>query len=224
MTIAAIIYKSFAYGTTISEHASMMAHGITPLATSWYVYALIIFYIAFYVFAWHTRSLERTGICLIVFTLFYIVLFRAIGFGGFWVSSIPSFVIGFYAAVYQNRIKSFISSHSASFFITLLAILLLSATAAVYQRNLFQILVTTAVAVSVYIIMLRFKLPQIPVLNFLGKISYGIYLMQGFMFGMTWTERPLMSFIIIFSASIGGGYLLHLLTTSAPKYAKSVLK
>lgn len=201
-----------------------MAHGVTPLATSWYVYALIIFYIAFYVFARLTHSNERTGIYLILFTLFYIVLFRAIGFGGFWVSSIPSFVIGFYAAVYQSRIKNFISSHSTSFYLTLLFFLLLSAIAAVYQRNIFQILITTAVAINVYVIMLRFKLPQNPVINFLGKISYEIYLMQGFMFGITWSEHPLRSFLIIFSVSICGGYLLHLLTTSAPKYAKSLLK
>lgn len=224
MTIAAIVYKSLSSGTNIYEQISKMAVGVTPLATSWFVYALIIFYLAFYIFARLTQSLKRTGIYLILFTLAYIFTFRIIGFGGYWVSSIPSFIIGFYASIYQNQIKEFITSHRIAFYLIVFIALVLSAIAANYQRNLFQILITTLVAVSVYFIMLRFKLPQNPVINFLGKISYEIYLMQGFMFGMTWTEHPLRSFLIIFSASIVGGYLLHILTSSVPRLAKSVLK
>ena len=209
MTLIAIAHNYFAYGTTPWQALIYLTKGITPLATSWYIYVLILFYLAFFFSAVISKSPRLTGISLIVFTLIYSVTLHKIGWGGWWISSTPSFIIGYYAASYQTEINSFLRRHAIIILPLSIITLIGAAFAAHHHREIFQPLQTSAVSISVYLCLLFVKLPQNAILKFLGSISYEIYLVQGFMFGFKWTLAPSLSLAVIFSTSIMGGWLLH---------------
>jgi len=208
LTLVAIIYLRLCCGISLRQQTDDLIHGIPPLATSWYIYAQILFYFAFYLIARSTHSPQLTAWYICIFLIIYIATLYKIGFGGYWISSAPSFATGYIMSIYRQNIIRFMQRHrivAATLAVTLIA----STIAAAAARQIFQPLMTTALSLSVYICLLNFRLPSLKPLDFLGGISYEIYLMQGLMFTIRWPQLPYMQAILIPTASIVGAWMLN---------------
>lgn len=208
LTAIAVCYNYFHYNETLGMMLRDLSVGITPLATSWYIYAILLYYFAFYIFAKQTGSVGKTGVLLIIFTVVYMVGLRFMGFGGWWVSSIPSFTMGYYAAIYQEQVRNVLLKHRW-ICLGILSLLVISYFLADVRRNIFQPFLTTMVALSVYVCMLNYRLPTNRFLDKLGGVSYEIYLMQGLMFTFAMPESYYLRLIGIPLASIAGAFVLH---------------
>lgn len=159
-----------------------IASGIEmPLIHSWYVYALFLFYLLFYiVFKYNNSSNIWPGLKLTLLMIVYYVVTRyVLDWPFYWWITCMAFPMGFFYSRYEDIIKEFLKEHywvTLPVIIALLSIKLLSGTYTPFFAELPYILLGPIVAVVLY----RMPLPvDNKMLNFLGSLSFEIYLTHG---------------------------------------------
>lgn len=177
-----------------------------PLPYSWFVYALILLYIFFYIASRSTDRLLISSGIQVATTFAMIVIFRLLDFGVYWYISLLAFNAGNIYAVYHKRANSVLVKKPLLSLMTVLGILMV--------MDLFQIrtglLAVIPFGIVVSILVLgggaKFKF-----LNFLGTISYEIYLTHGIAItllanqGLDWW----IYLILACAITIVSAYLLH---------------
>lgn len=216
LTVIATIYQLFALKMSFTEILANLKDGTPPLATSWYIYALIIFYVIFNVSARIARDPSKMIIPLTVLTLIYMALLYKVGYGGWWISSAPSFPLGFIMAIYRDKLLTILRRYRVLALILAIA-LVASAILADHARHIFQPLLTTAVSLSTFICLSCYRFPRSKVLSSLGDISYEIYIMQGMMFTIHWHDDLYLRLLVIPISAILGAWLLHKIFLRVPQ-------
>ena len=147
-----------------------------PTDYSWFVYVLLIFYVAFYVvyrFLRKTPQAIRLAALLLVTGALYWYL-REKEYEDFWYRSLFAFNVGNLYASYKTLVKAYITRHKAGVLLILLGVL--GALAALKTKTLAYTFMPLA---GVAFVLVFGGGKNSKVLNFLGRISYETYLMHG---------------------------------------------
>ena len=181
-TTAYLSYFSIKTDTNAFVKITKLIDGVTPLPTSWFVYAVLLSYLMFYFFARILKSPNKLMIAMWVFSLLYAELTRHYNWGFWWYSSIFSLNIGICFAVYERRIKQILyKSHWVLLtFIWLLIVIETFIISGIIGSRLFSeipfnAIMPLSVVFFVYVLGMR----DLPILRAIGTISYEVYLVQG---------------------------------------------
>ena len=147
-----------------------------PLYYSWFVYILLIFYVAFYIiyrFLRKTPQIVRITALLLITCVIYWYLRKA-GYEDYCYKSLFAFNVGNIYAVYETRIRTLLNRHKVALLLTLLGFL--GVLAALKTKTLAYTFMPLA---GVAFVLVFGGGKNSKVLNFLGRISYETYLMHG---------------------------------------------
>lgn len=168
----------------ITEINSLVLTGIPLLPHSWYVYAILLFYIFFYIAC---RLCKRHFPFIIVaLTIVYILVCEYGEFDRCWYISSLAFPTGVFAGKYINRLNEFTSSWIRYLIFIPLCISLIGLF--VYSRNeILYMLVYILIPIMIAMICMKIRLEKLcrfQLVSFLSSISYEIYLCQGISMSM----------------------------------------
>jgi hypothetical protein len=112
-----IPYKlSFSLVSGFGEIVEQFSKGSPVANNSWYVIAVIYFYLVFWAVAKRTKSINRIWIYVGVFTLLYIYLTACVlKYTGNWYSSAIAFPLGILFYTVRPRIDTAIQEHFANY-------------------------------------------------------------------------------------------------------------
>lgn len=107
--ISIIIYNvanAIVSGNVINISFEAWKQDCPLLPNSWYVMAIIIFYMAFYIFAKTVRQEWRIILCLFLFTLIYMSVLSFLGFKRYWWFTTPCISLGMIIAYKESFLSS----------------------------------------------------------------------------------------------------------------------
>lgn len=142
------------------------------LPYSWFVIIVIIVYVLFYI---SSISNSCKKIQSIVFTTFIVLLYliiRRLNFESYWYISLSPIIIGYYYAIYEKKINSKKTKN-------LITIIGLCSFLVVSLHWIFIEILMILIPIIVMYILESIGKINIKTLNFLGKISYELYLVHG---------------------------------------------
>lgn len=169
------IYQSTNVNHSTIKSFTSIVHGGTILPDSWFVITILIYYLFFFICAKCFRKNWAVVIALWCATMAYISMCYALGWEKYWYRIVCSINVGFTYALLEGKIKSHIEANrnvlvcgTCAIALAILALWVAGVdTAAIL---LFPLIVVAAVyALGMW---------QNRILNFLGAISYEIYIMQ----------------------------------------------
>lgn len=174
-TIGYEIYQSFQDGHSTLDSITAIVHGGTMLPDSWFVITIIVYYLLFYVCARLFHKPSALVIALWFATAGYIAFCYSLGWEQYWYKIVCAINLGFTYALLEGGIKRILTHHRSVLLGSawIIALLILGLILLHVQLPIF-FLIPLLVVLSVYAMgMWRNR-----VLEFLGTISYEIYLMQ----------------------------------------------
>ena len=184
LTIGMMLAYQFYSSTDIGVQIVKISNGWTPLPFSWFIYAIIYVYVAFYLCALLSKSAKQIGGLFSLTIVAYIGISSiVIHFPSWWYLTIISVPLGYYTALYEKEIDSFIR-HGFVFYASLAALLFVSFCA---MAKLRVPLVSTALteiwilaqAFSVYAVIRTLGFLRWKWLCDIGVFSLELYLIHG---------------------------------------------
>lgn len=163
----------------VTEIDNLVFKGIPLLPHSWYVFAIFLFYIFFYIAC---KLCKRNfPFVILALTIIYILICEYAGFDRCWYISSIAFPTGIFAGKYINSLKEFISSRTRYFIFVPLCISLIGLF--VYSGNeILYMFVYILIPIMITMICMKINLEELcrfKLVGFLSGISYEIYLCQG---------------------------------------------
>ena len=205
------ILGDFSFEKILIDLASGME---TPLIHSWYVYALSLFYILYYiVFKYNNETRKWMGgvILILLMLIYYVVTRYILNWPFYWWLTCMAFPMGFFYSRYEEKIKMFLKDNywvTFPIIIGLLSIKLLSGMYTPFFAELPYILLGPIIAIILY----RIPLPiGNKTLNFLGSLSFEIYLTHGIyekIFHASF-DSPYIYILAVIAATIVTSWILH---------------
>lgn len=208
-----IILSRWSFSTLIDNFISGRE---MPLVHSWFVYALFLFYMLFFVFFNSENSIGIKGRCIgltMSVLLYYIITRYCFRWDFFWWLTCLSFPMGIYYARFEDQVKDYISRYNwitIPIILLLLAIKLLSGEYTPVLAELPYVLIGPLVAILLY----RMPLPtNNKILNFIGTLSFEIYLTHGIFESLLRNifESPYLFIAVVVTMTIFTSWLLHIL-------------
>ena len=191
-----------------------LASGIeTPLIHSWYVYALFLFYILYYIVLKYNNETKKWmgGILLLLMLIYYVVTRYILNWPFYWWLTCMAFPMGFFYSRHEDKIKMVLKDNywvTFPIIIGLLSIKLLSGMYTPFFAELPYILLGPIIAIILY----RIPLPiGNKTLNFLGSLSFEIYLTHGIyekIFHASF-DSPYIYILAVIAATIVTSWILH---------------
>jgi len=185
----------------------------TPLIHSWYVYALFLFYILYYIVLKYNNETKKWmgGILILLMLIYYVVTRYILNWPFYWWLTCMAFPMGFFYSRYEGKIKMFLKDNywvTFPIIIGLLSIKLLSGMYTPFFAELPYILLGPIIAIILY----RIPLPiGNKILNFLGSLSFEIYLTHGIyekIFHASF-DSPYIYILAVITATIVTSWILH---------------
>ncbi|AQX04960.1 acyltransferase [Elizabethkingia meningoseptica] len=182
LLLITILFLAFNYldtGVWMSNiFSDLLIKGNTPLPYSWFAYAIIIFYLLFYIvfrFSWRK---EIKILWMFILTFGVTVFLWKIGYDRAWWVSNLAFPLGM---VYQYKEKIIINISRTKFGNLLLVPLCCFAALliAILKIDILYSFAYVFIALMVIVLISYVKMPQSFPFIFLGKISYETYLVHG---------------------------------------------
>lgn len=171
---------------TTKEALLAFLYGETALPNSWFIIAIVYFYIAFYWSCKFSRSALGLIRNIAIATIFYFALTIALNFGGWWYSACPSFLFGILIATYEYKYLRLLTKYSVATIGLYIALVVASI---VFQSHYFsyipqnaligRIAFFTLVPISVMISVNAMGMVSNRFLRYLGNLSLDIYLIHG---------------------------------------------
>ena len=155
---------------------------------SWYVVCILYFYIAFY-FSMKIFKTSRVGIVIggIAFWILYIFLCQKLAFGLWWYQTSFVFILGIVFSSYEEKILKFIKKYYPIVLLLALTFFIVLAkhkweiywlTPSLKTEFLLVAILSFLFIVSFLTLALKLTTDN-KILDFLGKISFEIYMVQG---------------------------------------------
>lgn len=232
LTLIAVFLRVLLGKALYNQANELVLQGNPPLPNSWFIYAIIYTYAAFYVSAILGKNPKRTGLYLIGFNYIYIYITSTVGqYGFWWFVTIPSVNFGYYIAIHEKSISESIRLHPIAVYLT--AIIMVMATA--YGINKIPGLANTTglllnglwaltIAGAGYLIIRSLGLIQWNPLIWCSAISMEIYLihslpvlyLQSIFTGM----NDLIYIFLVYTLSIFSAWLIHKIINIRSVYFK----
>jgi peptidoglycan/LPS O-acetylase OafA/YrhL len=160
------------------EIAEWMSKGEPTLKFSWFIYAIILFYVIFYVACRIGKGSYWSLVLAYILSALYVVFIYNLEWGRMWYNKAFAFPIGMTVCMYEARIRSFIFNYKH---FTLLTLLVFTYLYYILLSSIeFGVLESFVALVGIY----AMGMVSNRVLRFLGKVSFEIYLFHGLLFGM----------------------------------------
>lgn len=160
--------------------------GYILVPNSWYVYVLLFYYMVFALSGRIFNKPIKVISMLFGATIILIVFTMILGLGDWWWKSSFAFNVGtMFPILEKKREKGIDISKGNNIFFFIYAILVLSAIPNVFSlsyytvRSILMIVLTTVLPIYFYIVFRKIPFNGNKVLQFLGSISYEIYLIHG---------------------------------------------
>lgn len=174
-TIGYELYQSFQDGHSTLSSLTAIAHGGTMLPDSWFVLTIMFYYLLFYVCArlFHKPSVIVMSLWFV--TAGYIAMCYCLGWERYWYKTVCAINLGFTYSLLEVRIRRFVTTHRGVLvcLVWVMTILIVGLSFSSVKLPI-SFLMPLLVVASIYAMgMVRCRF-----LEFLGTISYEIYLMQ----------------------------------------------
>ena len=227
--IATLCYLTILSFLTQSNAFLLIAdlrYGTAPLPTSWFVYAVIFFYLAFYCAAKILLDQRFLIICLWIISTIYIIVLHSLGWEDCWYKSIFAFNIGSSFAYFEHKIKNKIIQNPKSFIYITISLLIflfivryINTYIFVTNTPIWKSAVYYSVPLFCVAVIYLFKGFTSLGFIFLGSISYEIYLVQGVFVTLLspMRENWIAYFILVYILSLITAWMLHGLCNSILK-------
>ena len=186
LVIATFCYLAF---ISVLNHSNSfplvfeLLNGTTPLPTSWFAYAIIFFYIIFFLSAKALSKIKHIILSLWIIATIYIIVLNMLNWENCWYKSTYALNIGFTYAYYEDRIKNFIQKRPQFFagcvLLTILVLIGMRFVLGDAHISMWKSLVYYLTPLFVVAITYLCGAISSSVLKFLGGISYEIYIVQG---------------------------------------------
>lgn len=215
-----VLYK----GSTVSEQFQKYITGVTPLPYSWFIYAIIYVYAAFYLAARFGKTLMNTGLLFTAFLVLYVIVMRyLIDFPSYWYLSILCTSGGYFIGYYEKTFEACIAKHRILSFGAVIAFLFISFCAMYKILSLGTPLTSLwliAQALSVYVIIRALGMINWKFLVWVGGFSLELYLVHGIFVKMLFYNGAVCSgigyYAISLACAIPTAWLLHHITLWKP--------
>lgn len=186
-------------------------NGFPPLPTSWFVYAISYFYLAFYTVGKLVDSLVLFNFWMFAITVVYcsIILFL-LNWGGWWVNAIFAMNLGVGIASFESFIYSRISNKTTHIMISVFTVII-SIIAISFRQT---IIYNLTICFLIWLTFVNRKFSSSLVMDILGRYSYEIYLVQGAVIALLVKYMhinemfPMIGIIITLICSFLGAYIL----------------
>lgn len=211
--IAIVVYQCYLASAGRFEWsvlADNFLKGIPPLTNTWYIIAIILFYLLFYAVFKTIRSVKISVVVMWVLSLLYMFAIHKIGWGNWWWKSTLAFNIGMTYVLFESRIKEKIARRPIVFWIIMIVALALlyaftyADLASPFiegfpSYSLSFWLLPVFVLFAIYFI----GMPTGKVFGFLGKISYELYIVhEVFVWMMPYNGNSFLFLLCIYAVSI----------------------
>ncbi|MDE7385991.1 MAG: acyltransferase family protein [Muribaculaceae bacterium] len=118
LTIIEIIAAWLGGRTLTHQAVSFATNGDTPLPFSWFIYAIIYAYIAFYFSALIGKTLMRTGMIFLAINVAYMAFICCYcKWGGYWYVTLPAINLGYYIGFYDDKITGWLQKYPVMFLV-----------------------------------------------------------------------------------------------------------
>ena len=194
-----------------------MKNGKTPLPSSWFIFTIILYYIAFYIMASLFPKKTHMIIAMWVISILYEITIRMLGWGNYWFISIYALNIGQCYAYYEDIIKTKLE-HSPNFLLGsiwglfALFIIVWLVNQFVEIKTFYKIYYCFTAIFIVFAIYVWGAIPS-KILRLTGTISYEFYLVQGIFVNQLNFMRDhwVIYLIMVYFSSYITAWLLHYL-------------
>lgn len=204
---------------SISEIISDLNYGGLPLPKSWYVAAIIYFYTMFYV-CFKFFKIKTAIILMWLASALYVFIIKMLNFGQYWWISTFAINIGICFAYFEHKIKNFINNNpQKGLFITFVIFLLTTTYALINSQTKINLplgdIPTFWITPAILTVIIYFLgTPKSKILDFLGKISYEIYIVHGIFIHWiinynNYSDRWILLIILVYVLSIISAYFLN---------------
>lgn len=177
VTAVMMVYNFGYNGMTFGEWTQRVKEGTPSAPYSWFIYAVIYVYAAFYLSCRISRGLFARGLVLACFILAWCVVTRYIGWNGIWSVSIPTVSVGYFVSLYEERILAFYRRH---FFVVntalILSLLLYRHIPGLGRIIMFE---DPLIALAIYAATICSGPIKWKALAFVGGISLEVYVIHG---------------------------------------------
>lgn len=211
-----LVRSHFATGEDIVASLGELSRGYTPLPSSWFVYVILLFYLIFYVSA-RLGGDERivAGTVWILVTA-YVVLAHDAGFGYIWYIGVYTFCIGVTYGCFEDMVRRRLGCGRRRLTAAMVGLTVLSALPYFYNLHVEHIrhtyfaamhLSPLVVVMAIYAMgMVRWR-----ALDFLGRISYEIYLVHPALVVLVapLTDNWAVVCVAVLAGTIPAAWLLH---------------
>lgn len=223
---------------TLKEIFVAIINGYPIVDSSWYVITILIFYVIYWLLMVLCKKhylLMILGGCIwyIVYSIFCIKM----QYGDWWYNSAHLLIVGMFWATYEKRIIQIIQNHY--FMVTMIiwvvfAVLfckhdiIISLLTIKRAELILSIITAVFFTLSFILFSLKFQIGN-KVLDFLGKISFEMYLIHGIFIRLSrnsiiYIENELLWCIIVLISTISFSFLLHILFSKLLSKYKSFIK
>ena len=150
--------------------------GITSVGNSnWYIWAILIMYIASYVSALLTQNLNKQVIILLLISILYYCVMYYLGFEARFYSTIMCYSFGAFLAVHKEQIISSIKNNKVSMSTFMIIVIALSYK---FRYNSVIMNISSVAFVCIIVIFLCYFRIKSKILFFMGKHAFSIYILQ----------------------------------------------
>lgn len=220
LTFIAIIIDTLCGKKLSNQIHELVVNGETPLPFSWFIYAIIYIYASFYVSAILGKNPRQTGLYLLGCNIIYILLTSIVGnYGFWWYVTIPSVNLGYYIAIYEKSLTSYIQKYPIIVYSTAIMMVFISIYGVTITPSLKYLpgliwrgFWALNIAGGCYLIIRTLGLIRWKPLIWLSAISMEIYLIHGlpirskFLFaGMS----DILYVFFVYTLSIFTAWLIH---------------
>ena len=233
-----ILLKATGKSVSFRNYVKSVKTGRPVVLYSWYIITIILFYIAFWILMELCRNHYRMMIIgALIWFVIYTFVCREIGYGVWWYNSAHLLVVGMFWALYEEKILAVIKKQYPLLTILTWALFALSYwyiyigplsghSQKYFVSVILQLLCALFFVVGVILILLKFTIGN-PVLNFLGRSSLEIYLVQGLFFQyfmkdkLSGIQSEALLALLVMTGSIALGAALHYLLAKPLKHYKA---
>lgn len=213
VTIVFLIYRFSFENYQLSDIIQSIKKGGTLTPYTWFIYAIIIYYVFFFIIFKHIRTQAKAIFALFIFIFAYIWMIKLLNWSAYWYNSSLCFPLGF---VYFHYEHTALKLYNKKYF-KLLCIIY-----SIYILLLLYCMIGTfmnwpAKGTIIYNMIPLFILPIIYTLNigkshflnFTGKISYQLYIVHGIFIYFFRYKHDLISMSLIIISSYLVAFILQ---------------
>lgn len=177
----------------IKERLELLKYGGLLVPYSWYVIVCLVFYLFYYFLMIICKEKYKIMILLSFgFCIAELCLCKLCHFNNWWYNTIHLIPVGMIWAVYEVRIVEFVKKFY--FVLSPVLIVVFSSTYHIVKSNVGeQMTIMCMISSLMFVLLIVFALMKVKIgnsiLNWIGKNSFEVYLMQGFLIYIFRNER-----------------------------------